>query len=67
MKGNRCIRRCGTGSSRIWRRVSRAARLGQIAKVDCMLTYINLHLLVETIVHDQAMGHPNPMGLHRMT
>lgn len=29
-------------------------------------TYINLHLFIEPIVHDQAMGHSNPMRLHWM-
>lgn len=31
-----------------------------------LLTYINLHLLVDTIVHDQAMRQPNSMRFHRM-
>uniref|UniRef100_A0A8B9E9A2 Uncharacterized protein n=1 Tax=Anser cygnoides TaxID=8845 RepID=A0A8B9E9A2_ANSCY len=29
-------------------------------------TYIDLHLPVETIVQQQVVGHPDPVGLHRM-
>jgi hypothetical protein len=32
-----------------------------------LLTYINLHLLVDSIVHDQAMRQPNSMRLHGMS
>jgi hypothetical protein len=32
-----------------------------------LLTYINLHLLVDPIVHDQAMRQPNSMRLHGMS
>ena len=35
-------------------------------KYWALLTYINLHLLVDTVVHDQAMRQPNSMRLHRM-
>jgi hypothetical protein len=28
------------------------------------LPYINLHLLVDTVIHDQAMGQPDAMRLH---
>ena len=42
-------------------------KVRQIAEPEWASTNINLHLLVEAIVHDQAMGHPDPMGLHRMT
>lgn len=31
-----------------------------------MKTYINFHFLVKAIVHDQTMGHTNPVGLHWM-
>ena len=30
------------------------------------MTYINFHLFIEAIVHDQAVGHSYPMGLHGM-
>jgi len=30
------------------------------------LTYIYFHLLVKTIIHDQAVGHPYPVRFHRM-
>lgn len=30
-------------------------------------THVNLHLLVQAIVHDQTVGHPYTMRLHRMT
>jgi hypothetical protein len=30
-------------------------------------TYINFHPLVDTIVHDQAVGQPDTMRLHGMT
>lgn len=36
--------------------------LGFLGSVAC----INLHLLVEGIVHDQTMGHPYAMWLHRV-
>lgn len=29
--------------------------------------YVDFHLLVDPIVHDQAVRQPNAMGLHRMT
>ena len=29
-------------------------------------TYIDLHLLVQAVVHDQAVSHSNPVWLHRM-
>lgn len=29
-------------------------------------TYVDLHLLVDAIVHDQTVGQPNAMGLHGM-
>jgi hypothetical protein len=29
--------------------------------------YVNLHLLVQAIVHHQTVGHPDAVRLHRMT
>ena len=31
-----------------------------------LLTYIDFHLLVQAIIHNQTVGHPNPVRLHRM-
>lgn len=33
----------------------------------CRETYINLHLLVHAIIHNQAMRQPDAMGFHGMT
>lgn len=27
-------------------------------------TYVDFHLLIKTIIHDQTVGHAYPMGLH---
>jgi hypothetical protein len=32
-----------------------------------LATYIDFHLLISAIIHDQAMRQSNTMGLHRMT
>lgn len=32
----------------------------------CSGTYVDFHVLVEAVVHDQAMSHSNTMRLHWM-
>ena len=32
-----------------------------------MMSHINLHFLIESIVHDQAVGHTYTVRLHRVT
>jgi hypothetical protein len=31
-----------------------------------VITYMDLHLCIEVVFHDQAMGHPNAVRFHRM-
>lgn len=32
-----------------------------------LLTHINLHFLIESVVHNEAVGHSNPVRLHGMS
>lgn len=34
--------------------------------ITFLLTHIDLHLPVEAVVQQQVVGHPDPVGLHRM-
>lgn len=37
-----------------------------VQMTPCVQTYIDFHLLVQPIVHDQTVGHSNPVRFHRM-